>query len=99
MWEVNVKSIKIHLRTVINETLLFFKELYTILTQIETILNSRPLCPLSSAQDELEVLTPGYFLIETSLLALPEKLVLDIPVNRTNRYQLLTQLQQSFWKR
>lgn len=98
LWKANIKSVKTHLRAVTNETLLSFEELYTILTQIEAILNSRPLCPLSSASEELEVLT-GHFLIGTSLLALPEESVLHIPTNRTNRYQLLTQLQQSFWKR
>jgi len=70
-----------------------------VLTQIEAILNSRPLCPLSNSPDELEVLTPGHFLIGTSLLALPEESLLDIPSNRINRYQLITQFQQSFWKR
>lgn len=90
---------KTHLKTVINETLLTFEEFYTVLTQIEAILNSRPLCPLSSSPDELEVLTSGHFLIGTLLLSLPETSLLEIPSNRVNRYQLLTQLQQSFWKR
>ncbi|XP_012234575.1 uncharacterized protein [Linepithema humile] len=99
LWEANVKAVKTHLKTVINETLLSFEELYTVLTQVEAILNSRPLCPLNNSPDDLEVLTPGHFLIGTSLHALPEESVLNIPLNRTNRYQLLTQLQQSFWKR
>jgi len=94
-----VKAVKTDLKTVINDTLLSFEELYTVITQVEAILNSRPLCPLSNSPDELEVLTPGHFLIGTSLLALPEESVLEVPVCRTNRYQLLTQLQQSFWKR
>ncbi|XP_018406879.1 PREDICTED: uncharacterized protein LOC108782971 [Cyphomyrmex costatus] len=99
LWEANVKAVKTHLKTVINDTPLSFEEFYTVLTQIEAILNSRPLCPLSNSPDELEVLTPGHFLIGTSLMALPEKSVLDIPQNRINRYQLLMHLQQSFWKR
>ncbi|KYN43259.1 hypothetical protein ALC56_02322, partial [Trachymyrmex septentrionalis] len=37
--------------------------------------------------------TPGHFLIGTSLLTLPETSVLDIPINRTNRHQLLIQMQ------
>lgn len=99
LWEANVKSVKTHLKAVINETLLSFEEFYTVLVQVEAILNSRPLCPLSNVPEELEVLTPGHFLIGTSLLALPEESVLDVPLNRTSRYQLLAQLQQSFWKR
>ena len=45
------------------------------------------------------MLTPGHFLIGTSLLALPEESMLNVPLNRLNRYQLVTQLQQSFWRR
>jgi len=99
LWEANIKAVKTHLKTVINDTLLSFEELYTVFTQIEAILNSRPLCPLSNSPDDLEVLTPGHFLVGTSLSALPEESVLDIPINRTNRYQLLTHLQQAFWRR
>ncbi|XP_039309960.1 uncharacterized protein LOC120358767 [Solenopsis invicta] len=96
LWESNVKSVKTHIKTVINNTLLSFEDLYTVLTQIEAILNSRPLSPLSNAPDELDMLTPGHFLIRTSLLSLPEPSMLDLFVSRVNRYQLLTQLQQSF---
>ncbi|XP_018368312.1 PREDICTED: uncharacterized protein LOC108764524 [Trachymyrmex cornetzi] len=95
----NVKAVKTHLKAVINDTPLSFEELYTVLTQIEAILNSRPLCPLTNAPEELDALTPGHFLIGTSFMALPEQSVLDVPQNRINRYQLLTHIQQSFWKR
>ncbi|KYN44359.1 hypothetical protein ALC56_01172, partial [Trachymyrmex septentrionalis] len=67
--------------------------LNTMIDQIEATLNSRPLCPLNNFPDELDVLTSGYFLIGTSFMALPEKSILDIPQNYSNRYQLLTQLQ------
>jgi len=62
---------------------------YTVLNQIKAILNSRPLCPLSNAPDELKVLTPGLFLIGTFLLALLKESLLDIPSNLINRYQLI----------
>jgi len=58
------KERKTHLKTVINGTLLSFQELYTVFSQIETILNSHPLCSLSNAS-ELDILTPRHFLIET----------------------------------
>ncbi|XP_018374531.1 PREDICTED: uncharacterized protein LOC108768562 [Trachymyrmex cornetzi] len=99
LWEANIKNVKAHLKTVIRDTLLSFEELSTVLIQIEAILNSRPLCPLSNDPEELEVLTPGHFLIGTSLLTIPEQSVIDEPTNRIGRYQLLSQLQQSFWKR
>jgi len=98
LWEANVKAVKTHLKIVINDTLLSFEELYTVITLVKAIFNSRPLCPLSNSPDELEVLTSRHFLIGTSLLALLEESVLEAPIHHTNRYQLLTQLQQSFWK-
>jgi len=57
-----VKAVKTHLKTVINDTLLSFEELYTVITQVEAILNSRLLCPVSNSSDESKVLTLGHFL-------------------------------------
>ncbi|XP_033213996.1 uncharacterized protein LOC117171056 [Belonocnema kinseyi] len=58
LWESAVKSIKHHLKRVIGETQLTFSELYTVLTQVEACLNSRPLSPLSNDLNDLEPLTP-----------------------------------------
>ena len=44
----------------------------TVLDQIEACLNSRPLTPLPEAKDGCEALTPGHFLIERPLEALPD---------------------------
>lgn len=46
--EAAVKSVKTHLKRVIGETLLTYEELSTLLCQIESCVNSRPLCPISS---------------------------------------------------
>ena len=78
IWEAGVKSMKFHLRRVVGNAKFNFEEFYTLLCQVEAVLNSRPLCPLSNDPDNLQVLTPGHFLIGTSLLAPPDYNLIDI---------------------
>ncbi|XP_076661119.1 uncharacterized protein LOC143364992 [Halictus rubicundus] len=99
LWEGAVKSAKYHLTRVIGDQRLTFEELYTLLTQIESCLNSRPLSPLSSDPTDLNPLTPGHFLIGTALTTLPSQDIRDIKVTRLNRYQLVQQMVQHFWQR
>lgn len=99
LWEAGVKSAKTHLRKVIGTSLLTFEELYTIFTQIESCLNSRPISPMSNDPSDLSPLTPGHFLIGEPLTAIPQSDLLDVPSNRLTRYQHLTQLKQHFWSR
>ncbi|XP_043474385.1 uncharacterized protein LOC122506335 [Leptopilina heterotoma] len=60
IWEAAVKSLKHHLRRTIGETLLTYEELNSYLCEIESILNSRPLTPMSMDPNDLRVLTPGF---------------------------------------
>lgn len=71
LWEAAIKSAKMHLRKITGTTPLTYEELYTLLVQIEACLNSRPLCPMSNDGTDLQVLTPGHFLIGAPLTSLP----------------------------
>lgn len=100
LWESNIKSIKQLICRVIGETILTYEEYSTLLVQIEATLNSRPLYPMSSDPNDLSPLTPAHLLIGQSLLTPPEPLFQDdVKINRLSRFQLLQQLNQSFWKR
>ncbi|GFX27442.1 integrase catalytic domain-containing protein [Trichonephila clavipes] len=82
LWEAGVKSFKHHLyRTLVNSKITF-EEFETIIIQVEGILNSRPLVPLSDNINEYEVLTPGHFIIGRPISVIPEPAILDISDNR-----------------
>lgn len=98
-WEAGVKSVKHHLRRIIGEAILTYEELSTLFTQIEAVLNSRPLCPLSDDPSDLTALTPGHFLIGSALTAVPEPTYKGLLPNRLSRWQLLRQFIGTFWKR
>lgn len=99
IWESGVKSVKFHLRRTLRDCLFTYEEFNTIIIQIEGILNSRPLCELSSDPEELTALTPAHFLIGDTLTAYPDLELENIPVNRLSLYQQISKLKQVFWKR
>lgn len=95
IWEAGIKSVKTHLLRVIGEQILTYEELNTVLIQIEAILNSRPLYPMSSDPNDLSVLTPGHFLTLEPLTAIPDPDLTHLKLNRLTRWQLLQNLHQT----
>ncbi|XP_035232872.1 uncharacterized protein LOC118204681, partial [Stegodyphus dumicola] len=85
LWEASVKSLKYHLNRVVGKTILTYEEFFTLIVQIESVLNSRPLCPISNDPNDVEALTPAHFLIASSLIALPEPNFTEIPIYRITR--------------
>ena len=99
LWEAGIKSTKSHLKRVIGNKSLCFEDFYTVLTQIEAVLNSRPISPLSDDPNDLNPLTPGHFLIGRSLTSIPDPDVTDTSETKLSRYQHLQKLVQHFWNR
>ncbi|GFT28904.1 integrase catalytic domain-containing protein [Trichonephila clavipes] len=81
LWESGVKSFKIHLKRVAGNSNLTLEEFITLLAEIEAVLNSRPLSPLSS---DIETLSPGHFLIVTAIV---EPQLINVKENRLTRWQ------------
>lgn len=71
LWEAGVKSAKYHLKRIIGSSRFTYDELETYVLQVESCMNSRPLCYITGNPDA-QIITPAHFLIHDSLLALPE---------------------------
>lgn len=99
LWEAAVKSAKSHFFKTVGLNILTFDELRTLVCQIAAILNSRPLCPISEDPEDLDILTPGHFLVGGPLISINEPDITDIDLNRLNRWQRVCHMQQIFWKR
>uniref|UniRef100_A0A146L3Y2 Integrase catalytic domain-containing protein n=1 Tax=Lygus hesperus TaxID=30085 RepID=A0A146L3Y2_LYGHE len=99
IWEAGVKSVKGHLYKVVADAVLTYEELATLFYKVESILNSRPLCPLSTSPDETDYLSPGHFLVGGPLVAVPQPSYLDLKENLLDRWQYVTTLGQRFWQR
>ncbi|KMQ91587.1 hypothetical protein RF55_8527 [Lasius niger] len=89
LWKSGVKAIKTHLKRVIGDQILTIEEFNTLLAQVEAVLNSRPLCPLSSDPNDLGVLSPGHFLTLEPLVSVPHVDLELVPINRLSRWQMV----------
>ncbi|XP_061729961.1 uncharacterized protein LOC133534733 [Cydia pomonella] len=99
LFEAAIKSAKTHCRRVLGEARLTFEQLATFFSRVEAVMNSRPLCPLSSDPADLSVLTPGSFLIGEPLVALPEYPYTEVKESRLSQFQRIQKMTQHFWIR
>ncbi|XP_033213910.1 uncharacterized protein LOC117170976 [Belonocnema kinseyi] len=99
LWEASVKSFKQHLIKTVDNTLLTYDQLETYVVEIEAILNSRPISPLSNDPNDLLPLTPRHFLIRSSLSTILQANLEKIPTGRLSAWQHVQMLRQHFWRR
>lgn len=97
--EAAVRSTKHHLKRLLRDVHFTFEEMYTCLTQVESILNSRPLTPISSDPLDFSALTPSHFLIGRPLISVPHPQVTSIDISRLERFKRIENIKQHFWNR
>nr|XP_022906734.1 uncharacterized protein LOC111418423 [Onthophagus taurus] len=98
--EAEVKSVKSHLLRVLGEQRLTFEEVYTLLTQIEAVLKSRPLSALSEDPNDLQPLTPAHFLcLEPVSSFVVDSNLTQESISGMSRWKLIQRMMGDFWKR
>lgn len=98
--EAAIKSFKRHFYILAKANLLTIQEAETIAIQIEGILNSRPLMPLSSDPYDFEALSPGHFLIGKPIMMLPfQNGGLSESRDLKETWKIIQQITQQFWNR
>ncbi|XP_062712563.1 uncharacterized protein LOC134289882 [Aedes albopictus] len=98
IWEAGVKSFKYHFRRIMGQKAFSMDQLLTVVAQIESVLNSRPLVPISDSPDDLSAITPGHFLIGEPLVSIPEPDLLQLSPNRVTRLQDMQRSVQDLWR-
>ena len=106
MFERLVGSMKRCLRKTVGKSKLTFDELSTAITEVEGVLNSRPLSFVST-EDLEEPLTPAHFLLGRRSLSLPDSFCYgeeseDIDITSsalTKRMKHLNSTLERFWRR
>ncbi|GFU82052.1 integrase catalytic domain-containing protein [Trichonephila clavipes] len=99
LWEANIKSMKRILLRVAKSAITNIEELTTLVTQIEVVLNSRPLSPLSSVPNDLNPLTPGHFLTNCAISSFPEPYTASDSLSYHSRWKLIQSMRIKFWNR
>lgn len=94
--ETSIKSATLHIKGIIGTMHLTYEELSTIFVQVEAILNSLPLRPLSSSPDDLSPLSTEHFPIGRPLAALPSPNLEEANHNRLHRFAKKEQGRQYF---
>ncbi len=99
-----VRSAKRCLKKSIGRNCLMYDELLTLVNEVESVLNSRPLSYVSS-DDVVEPLTPSHLLVGFRLMSLPDPCIPEDPdyadstEGVTRRMAHLTKSLQKFWRR
>ena len=97
-----IKSAKRCLKKSIGKNCLCFDELYTLIVEVEAVLNLRPLTYVSS-EDTEEPLTPSHLLVGYRILTLPDSSIPDdpdySPEGLTRRLSHLSLVMKHFWNR
>ena len=100
VWERIVRSVKQVLTGLMQDRVLTDPQLYTLLTEVESILNTRPLTRASDDVNDLEPLTPNHILLgrHRNWLYVTENIE-EKDISSRKHWRQVQALAELFWKR
>ena len=99
-WERLVRSTKQVMSGLMNEKVLTDPQLYTLLTEVECILNNRPLTHVSDDADDFNALTPNHILFgKYRLWSYLDCDITDKDISSRKHYRQVQALAGLFWRR
>ena len=98
VWERLVQITKKHLKSAVADRLLSDIELRTLLTEVESIVNNRPITAVSDDPEDCSALTPNHFLLQKATQLPPGVFVKEDSLSR-KRWRKVQFLPDHYWKR
>ena len=99
VWERLVASVKRSLRVVLGNQIVSEEVLFTVLVEVEAVLNGRPITYCSGDARDPEPLTPRHFLLGYPEVALPPGRFDDAALLSKKRWRHAQVLTNQFWRR
>ena len=99
IWERLVQIAKKHLRAVVGDGMLSEFALRALFVGIESIMNDRPIIPVSDDPTDLEALTPKHFLLKRKVVGLPPRIFVQEDRFGRRQWKKIQYLTDLFWKR
>ena len=99
VWERMVKSVKTILKVLLKDQVVEDEVLATLMTEVEAILNSRPITQISQDSKDEEPLTPNHLLLLRPLSSLPPGVFDRSDSYGIRRWRQAQYLADQFWKR
>ncbi|XP_068696913.1 uncharacterized protein [Montipora foliosa] len=99
VWERLIRSTRTVLRAILGNSLVDEEVIATVLTEVEAILNSRPLCAASDDPDDQDPLTPNHLLLQKAVHNLPPGSFVKEDLFSRKKWRQAQILADHFWKR
>ena len=99
VWEIVVRSVKTVLRAILGNQCVNLDTLNTLLVEVESILNCRPLTSVNDHPDDLEPITPNHFLLGRASYNYPPGIFTNFDLCSRKRWGHAQIMTNHFWQR